>query len=100
MLPTRLTPSTSPARCEYCEYCLPSPLLKVLTRICGHDAEWQSSPEHAASRQRRQDKPATRILERIMQVRSLSYSEAISRIPVQKHLYTNDSASDRGLQMY
>ena len=71
----------------------------MLTGICGHDAEWQSGPEHAASRQRRQDKPATGVLERIMQVRSLSYSEAISCIPVQKHLYTNDSAGDCGLQM-
>ena len=74
-------------------------MLELLTRICGHDAEWQSSPEHAASRQGRQDEPATCILERIMQVRSLSYSEAISRIPVQKHLYANNSAGDRGLQM-
>lgn len=82
-----------------CEQCLASPVLKVLTRICGHDAEWQSSPEHAASRQSRQDEPATRILESIMQVRSLGYSEAISRIPVQKHLYANDSAGDRGLQI-
>lgn len=74
-------------------------MLKVLTGICGHDAEWQSSPEHAASRQSRQNEPATRVLEGVMQVRSLSYSEAISRIPVQKHLDANDSASDRGLQM-
>jgi hypothetical protein len=96
MLPTRLTPRTSPARCE--QY-LPGHVLEVLTRICGHDAEWQSSPEHTASRQSCEDEPATRVLERIMQVRSLSYSEAISRIPVQKHLYTNDSTGDRGLQM-
>jgi hypothetical protein len=71
----------------------------VLTRICGHDAEWQSSPEHAASRQSRQDEATTRVLERIMQVRSLSYCEAIARIPVQKHLHANDSAGNRGLQM-
>jgi hypothetical protein len=96
MLPTRLTPSTSPARGKLC---LPNPVLKVLTRICGHDAEGQSGPEHAASRQSRQDEPATRVLERIMQVRSLSYSEAISCIPVQKHLYADDSAGDRGLRM-
>ena len=74
-------------------------MLKVLTRICGHDAEWQSSPEHAASSQSRQDEPTTCVLERIMQVRSLSYSEAISRIPVQKYLYADDSADDRGLQI-
>lgn len=61
--------------------------------------ERQSSPEHAMSRQRRQNEPATRVLEGIMQVRSLSYSEAISHIPVQKHLYANDSAGNRGLQM-
>ncbi len=96
MLPARLTPSTSPARCEWR---LSSPVLNVLTRIRGHDAEWQPSPEHASSRQSRQDEPATGVLERIMQVRSLSCSEAISRVSVQKHLYTNDGTGDRGLQM-
>lgn len=73
-------------------------MLRVLTRICGHDAERQSSPEHAASGQSRKDEPAARVLERIMQVRSLSYSEAVSRIPVQEHLHANDSAGNRGLQ--
>ncbi len=76
MLPARLTPSTSPARCEWR---LSSPVLNVLTRIRGHDAEWQPSP--------------------VMQVRSLSCSEAISRVSVQKHLYTNDGTGDGGLQM-
>ena len=95
MLPARLTPSTSPTRHKRG---LSSHALKVLTRICGHDPEWQPSPEHATSRQRRQDEPTTCVLERIMQVRALSHSEAIPRIPVQKHLHPNDGTGDRGLQ--
>ena len=95
MLPARLMPSTSPTRHEWS---LSSHTLKVLTGICGHDPEWQPSPEHATSRQSRQDEPATCVLERIMQVRALSHSEAIPRIPVQKHLHPNDGTGDRGLQ--
>ena len=95
MLPARLTPSTSPARHELG---LSIPALNVLTRICGHDPEWQPSSEHATSRQSRQDEPATCVLERIMQVRALSHSEAIPRIPVQKHLHPDDGTGDRGLQ--
>ena len=71
----------------------------MLTRIRRHDAEWQPGPEHAASCQRRQDEAAACVLERIVQVGPLSYSKAVSRIPVQKNFYSNDGTGDSSLRV-